>query len=501
MKNHLVLLVSMLLLSVVAGNAAGKIPASVISSRIIYDCFNNGLQNTAATSTSALQPGISNSINEVIVTDSHKELNRRVWTFSTSDIFYRKGFTSYDVTQEEYVHTVQGLHPYAVAFSEGKTSDWARQIIGDTLIFGGRGNGFNIPSWVPTTILQGMSTQKFYINGKSYDFFNAYVKLIHEIPARGYVLGNIMTGTCAEVIWMIRRANPEYVQLGLEQMRAEAYSEYWKKNPSNYKLKFNRWADSIRAVFPKVKIIADVPPSHSNIASDQAWIKELQTGLKADAVRDYWHLHWMSQGKFTGDIRKDEAIMNSIFTTTIPSLIDKNKKLFPGKELVIDQWSVSLTGDGGRNPYKRTFFGTSYIPRMVQFMIEYNRDNNNVIASAKYENLKQLIGNKGLTSMEYEATRIMAHLFSEPATVLKIANQLEGVKIFGVKTGTTYKLIIFNDSEKDVPLPPQINCDGKMLNARVKESLSSPELNSSVWTSSAAQQQSKPYSITYMELN
>ncbi|MEO6168644.1 MAG: hypothetical protein ABIO46_07555, partial [Chitinophagales bacterium] len=475
-------------------------PEKKISSSIIYDCFFNPAFKTEEYYELSVpfQPSIS--VNEITVTDSHKELNRRLWTFSTSDIFYRKGFTSYDVTQEEYVNIVRKLHPYAVAFSEGKTSDWARQAVGDTIIFGGRGNGFNIPSWVPTNILQGMSTQKFYINGKPYDFFNAYVKLIHEIPARGYILGNIMTGTCAEVIWMIKRTNPEYVQLGLEQMRAEAYNEYWKKNPASYKQKFNRWADSIRAIYPKVKIIADIPPSHSNIASDQAWIKELQTGLNADGIRDYWHLHWMSQGKFTGDIVKDRAIMDAIFTTTIPQLIEKDKKLFPDKELIIDQWSVSLTGDGGRNPYKRTFFGTSYIPRMVQFMIEYNRDHNNIIASAKYENLKQLIGNKGITSMEYEVTRIMSHLFSEPASVLTITKQLQGIQVFGVKSGASYKLIAFNDSGKSILLPAQISCDGKLLNTEIKEAFNSPELNSAAWTSYTTRQELKPYSIIYLEL-
>ena len=80
-------------------------------------------------------------------------------------------------------------------------------------------------------------------------------------------------------------------------------------------------------------------------------------------------------------------------------------------ELIIDQWSVSLTGDGGKNPYKRTFFGTSYIPLMAEFMMEYNRDHNNAITSAKYENIKQLVGNKGGTSMEYAATERSLALF------------------------------------------------------------------------------------------
>jgi hypothetical protein len=85
----------------------------------------------------------------VTVSDSHKELNRRVWTFSTSDIFHRSGWSAYDVTQEEFVRMVRNLHPYAVAYSEGKTSDWARIKIGDTLAVGGSGNGFNIPPSAP----------------------------------------------------------------------------------------------------------------------------------------------------------------------------------------------------------------------------------------------------------------------------------------------------------------------------------------------------------------
>ena len=440
------------------------------------------------------------SVDALIITDSKKELNRRIWTFSTSDIFYRKGFAAFDVTQEEYVDIIRELHPYAVAFPEGKTSDWSRQVIGDTTILGGRGNGYNIPSWVPTDILQGMSSHKFYLTGQSYDFFNAYVKMLHEIPSHGYVLGNIMTGTCAEVIWMISRTHPEYVQLGLEQMRAEAYSQYWKKDPGRYKEKFNRWADSIRAIFPHVKIIADVPPSHSGLASDREWIQELQAGLRADGIRDYWHLHWMSNGQFTGDIKKDQPVMDEIFTNTLPALIEKNKKNFPGKELVVDQWSVSLTGDGGRNPYKRTFFGTSYIPRMVHFMIEYNRDHNNAIASAKYENLKQLIGNKGINSMEYEVAHIMSQLFTEPATVLTINNQSAGIEVTGVKVNSRYKLIVFNYTGNSIQLPKQINCDQKLLKIHVGEAISSPGIASTDWEIYSTQTEAKPYSILYLEL-
>ncbi|MBK9733056.1 MAG: hypothetical protein IPO83_17530 [Chitinophagaceae bacterium] len=470
----------------------------VAASLFSFSCNGSANHNAGITTVASKQ---SVSAGEITITDSKKELNRRIWTFSTSDIFYVKGLASYDVTQPEYVNKVRNLHPYAVAFSEGKTSDWARQVIGDTLIFGGKGNGFNIPSWVPSDILQGMSSQKFYVNGKSYDFFNAYVKLIYEIPARGYILGNIMTGTCAEVIWMIKRANPEYVQLGLEQMRGNAYTEYWKKDPAKYKDKFNRWADSIRAVYPKVKIIADVPPAHSDIASDQQWVKELQSGLKADGIRDYWHLHWTSRGQFKGDITRDQRTMNEIFTTEIPSLIEKNKALFPGKELIVDQWSVSLTGDGGRNPYKRTFFGTGYIPRMVQFMIEYNRDHNNVIASAKYENLKQLIGNKGITSMEYEVCRIVAPLFSEPATVLNIKNQIAGIQMVGVKANGHYKLVIYNESGKSVQLPDQISCDGKLLNVHVKESLSSADLKATTWENYSTKLEVRPFSVLLVELS
>ena len=435
---------------------------------------------------------------EIMVYDSRRALNRSIWTFSTSDIFFRKALTPFDVTRQDYVETIRLLHPYAVAFSEGKTSDWARQVVGDTIVLGGAGNGFNIPSWVPSDILQGMTSHKFFIDGKSYDFFNAYVKLIHELPSKGYILGNIMTGTCKEVIWMIKRTHPEYVQLGLEQMRGEAFTKYWNKDPSRYKRKFNIWADSIRTVYPGVKIIADIPPSHSNNQTDQAWIKELQTGLKADGVRDYWHLHWMSRGQFSGNYEKDKQVMYSIFSTTLPELIAKNKRLFPGKELIIDQWSVSLTGDGGRNPYKRTFFGTSYIPRMVQFMIEFNRDHNDVIASAKYENLKQLIGNKGTRSMEFEVTRMIANLFSEPANVLDIKSVLAGTIMFGVKAGNQYKLILLNDQEEAVQLPKEINFDGRLLTIHIKEALASPGPTSTEWSSYSSNGSINGYSIVYI---
>lgn len=73
---------------------------------------------------------------EIMVSDSRKALNRSIWTFSTSDIFFRKALTPFDVTRQDYVETIRLLHPYAVAFSEGKTSDWARQVVGDTIEIG-----------------------------------------------------------------------------------------------------------------------------------------------------------------------------------------------------------------------------------------------------------------------------------------------------------------------------------------------------------------------------
>jgi len=439
--------------------------------------------------------------NSITISDSKKELNRRIWTFSTSDIFHGAGWSAYDVTQEEFVKMVRDLHPYAVAYPEGKTSDWARVKIGDTLAIGGSGNGFNIPPSVSPNVLQGIGTHEFYIGGKSYDFFNAYVDMIHKVPVRGYILGNIMTGTCAETIWMIRRAKPEYVQLGLEQMRAEAYSTYWKKNPALYKPKFNKWADSIKAVFPKVKLIADVPPTRSNLESDAAWNRELHDGLKADGVRDYWHLHHLTNGKFTGGISTDTAIMNAIFTRTLPLYIDKQKNLYPGKELVVDQWSVSLTNDGGTNPYKRTFFGTSFIVKMTKFMIEYNRDHQNDIASAKYENLKQLITNKGTGGIEYEIAKLLSNLFSEPATVLNIQNGNDDLQIFGVKGGNRYKVIVYNESGKSLNLPSQISCDGRLLDVKIIHALYSDGLISKNLSEyNTAQREIKPFSVVYAEL-
>jgi hypothetical protein len=350
-------------------------------------------------------------------------------------------------------------------------------------------------------VLQGIGTQKFYINGKSYDFFNAYVSMIKKVPVRGYILGNIMTGTCAEVIWMIKRANPEYVQLGLEQMRANAYSTYWQRNPALYKAKFNKWSDSIKAVYPNVKIIADVPPTRSDLASDAQWNKELQTGLKADAVRDYWHLHHLVGGKFTGVIKNDTTLMNSVFRGKLQGYIEKQKGLYPGKELVIDQWSVSLSNDGGSNPYKHTFFGTSFIVKMARFMVEYNRDHNDAIASAKYENLKQLITNKGNGGMEYEVARLVSELFSEPATVLNIQNQVSGVQVFGVKAGGKYKLIAYNESGKPATLPNELTCDGKTLNVKVMKGLYVDALESKTVSSySTTKGEIKPYSVVYFEL-
>lgn len=469
----------------------------------IFDMSCNVSANQSSKQPNDANAGITNTSdnNFITITNSGKELNRKIWTFSTSDIFFRKGLTPFDVTQQQYVNTVRKIHPFAIAFTEGKTSDWARQVIGDTMIFGGKGNGYNIPDWVPSNILQGMASHKFYYAGKSYDFFNAYTRLLHEIPAKGYILGNIMTGTCAEVIWMISRTHPEYVQLGLEQMRAEAYAQYWKKDASNYKTKFNQWADSIKAVYPDVKIVADVPPSHSNLQADALWIKTMQTGLKAEGIRDYWHLHWMSQGQFTGNINKDAAVMDQIFSKAIPNLIEKNKKLFPGKELIVDQWSVSLTGDGGRNPYKRTFFGTSYIPRMVHFMIEYNRDHDNTISSAKYENLKQLIGNKGSSSMEYEVTCLAAGLFTEPADVLTIACEINGVEVTGVKANGVYKLLFLNASGQPVTLPTQISCDGKLLSIKIINAISSPSLTSTSWENFNTDTELKPFSVAYAVLS
>lgn len=174
-------------------------------------------------------------------------LYKQVHSGVTIDIFFAKGMVPRNILADPYFSWLKALNLNSLQYSGGSTSDHDHAIIGDTLINGGKGDGYNLRREDAEArgesfdeILDGVGTVKFGV-----DFFNQYTALL-KIKSSGRPDCQCAGRHSGGVVLKIERSNAQRVIFGLEQNISSNARDYPDGNA--YKKKISQWIEAVEKV-------------------------------------------------------------------------------------------------------------------------------------------------------------------------------------------------------------------------------------------------------------
>lgn len=433
---------------------------------------------------------------QIAISTSHEvSLYKQIHAGCVIDIFFTKGMVARNVLADPYFSWLKALNLNSLQYSGGSPSDHEHVIINDTLINGGKGDGYNIRrSDVEARgesyegILDGVATVKFGV-----DFFNQYCALLHKLNVRGDVAANVQSGTLPELYWKIKRANAQRVIFGMEQNLTSNAHVF--PDGTSYRKKISQWIDSVEHKFPGIITVVDAAPVHKQTAKFATWNSQLK-GIQGDEARLYlWD-------KDILDSKDDAAVsmaeINQAFSQTIPHWFDIFKSTFPGKRVSVCQWGIKA-----KSSIHNNMTGCLYIGKFYEFMIRYNKANDNLIGYACFMSLKSLNrgdGGKGDADNFYKTLKNCGLLFTGNKKVDDIEiTGFNGVSGVGCSENGNYALLLINETGSEVNLAGiKINgasTTGKIftMNSVSASSLDSYDVKEAVNKGSAVSL--KPYSV------
>jgi hypothetical protein len=466
---------------------------------VIFGCFATGNKNDSAAfeiNDDANASGVSISISTAHSVPLYKDIH----SACTVDIFYSKGMVSRDILSEPYFSFIKGMNFTSLQYSGGSTADHDHVIIGDTLISGGKGDGYNMrPEDAQVrgesfdALLDGAGTIKFGV-----DFFNAYCALLHKLHIPGAIIANVQSGTLQELYWKIQRSNAKRVIFGMEQSLGS--NKYDFPDGAAYKSKISQWIDSVKRKFPGIITVIDAAPVFKNNPKFSAWNQELQD-MPADETRLYlWDKDLFAAGT---DANTNLATINSALNQTIPQWLEQFSKTFPGKKASVWQWGLKP-----KTAVYNNMLSCLYIAKFYQFMIEYNKTHNNFIGYASFMSLKSLDRGddgrgRGDASNMAAALRLCGMLFSGNKKVDDLAiTGVNGVTGISLDENGKYTLLLINETGNDVA-NALITINGKPLEPQVKiTTLASSSLDGNPMAlnnEGSSTVSLKPYSVNIVE--
>ncbi len=357
------------------------------------------------------------------------------------DIFFGKGMTPRNILSNEYIAFVRRLGFRSLQYSGGSTADHDHVIIGDTLVQGGAGDGYNIRAEDVAargediqTILDGVGVYRF---GK--DFFNEYCALLRRLNIVGDVIANVQTGTLEELFWKIERARAQRVIFGMEQNLASNAHVF--TDGHTYRKKVTPWIQAVQDRYPQVRCVVDAAPIFHQRPRAQMWNAQLQ-GMPGHEVRLYlWDKDLAS---WTDQWSMNQKRMSEVFSQRIPSWIERLRQTFPDKTVAVCQWGLKP-----QTPMYNTLGACLYVGRFYQFLLNYNRTHANPITYACFMSLKSLNRGHGAEPVHGKALALCGQLFSQSGHVLhaeiKGAN---GVEVAGVRHGNKMMLLVVNPTDQ-----------------------------------------------------
>ncbi len=427
-------------------------------------------------------------------------LNKDIHAACAVDIFFTKGMARRDILSDPYLSFVKAFNFTSLQYSGGSTADHDHAIVGDTLVYGGRGDGYNMrPEDARlrgesfNEVLDGIGTVKFGV-----DFFNQYCALLRALRIRGDIVANVQGGTLHELYWKIQRSHARRVIFGMEQ-NLEA-NNYDFPDGSAYKKKITQWIDSVERRFPGIITVIDAAPVWKAASKSSSWNNFLKT-MPGDEARVYL---WDKDMFSTGDNQSANlATINLSFSQTIPQWLYQFSKTFPGKKASVWQWGLKP-----KSSIYNTMIGCIYIGKFYKFMIDYNKSYGNFISYASYMSLKSLdrgeggFKNRDATNMA-AALKSCGMLFRGNPQVddLSISgfNGLSGVAL---EQNRKYTLLLINESGIEASVSA-VNINGYKVQGVYRiTSLSASTLDSdavSYETTSGTALRLKPYSVNVVE--
>ncbi|MBX7108157.1 MAG: hypothetical protein K1X61_05855 [Chitinophagales bacterium] len=430
-----------------------------------------------------------------ITTSKAVPLYKQIHSGCVIDIFFGKGMTGRDILAEPYYSWIKALNLNSLQYSGGSTSDHDHVIIGDTLIKGGKGDGYNIRredvearGGTMDGILDGVGNVKFGV-----DFFNQYCALLHRLNIRGDVIANVQSGTLPELYWKIQRANAQRVIFGMEQNISS--NNYDFPDGNAYRKKISVWIDSVKRKFPGIITVVDGAPVYKQTSKFAAWNKQLE-GIPGDEARLYIWDKDLFGSKESDAISLDQ--INQAFAQTIPQWLNVFKSSFPGKKVSFCQWGIK-----SKNPMYNTMLSCLYIAKFYEFMIGYNKANGNFIGYASFMPLKSLNrgdGGKGDADNIYKTLKACGMLFSGNQQVDDMTvSGGSGVTGIVCSENGKYTMMLINETGNTVNFPA-VKINGTAVSGKKfaistvsAASLNSYEVEES--TSSAGTISLRPFSV------
>ena len=431
---------------------------------------------SAFSCTSSSSKNSDDTIPEIsISTTSAVPLNKHIHSACSVDIFYTKGMTPRNILSDPYFSFIKDLNFSSLQYSGGSTADYDHVIIGDALVSGGRGDGYNMLRTDAQkrnepfeTLLDGVGTVKFGI-----DFFNEYCALLNKLKIPGDVIANVQSGSLQELYWKIKQANAGRVIFGMEQSLQSNDFDFPDGNA--YKKKITPWTDSVKKKFPGVITVIDAAPVWKTQQQSQKWNEQISS-MPGDEARLYlWDKDLFAT---TNNTSGNLAAIDKVFSETIPFWLNDFSKTFPGKKVAVCQWGLKPKS----NIYN-TMLSVLYIGRMYQFMIDYNKAHQDFIDYASFMSLKSLDrgDDKGKDATNhYLALKLCGMLFNEEKKaddlVISGVNGVRGVAVEGKEK---YTLLLINETGHEVQFS-SVKVNGKVLQSKTFNivSLSAPSLDS-----------------------
>ena len=374
-----------------------------------------------------------------ISNDHPVPLNRQIHSGCVADIFYGKKMEPRDIASDPYFSFLKDLNFTSLQYSGGANSHVDHVFIGDTTVYDGKGDGYNIREEDCTargkdinSFLEGVGSVHF---GK--DFFNEYCALLNKLQIPGDIIANVETANIDELIWKIQRAHAQRVILGMETCTGS--NDMYYPDGATYVSKITPWIKEIREKFPQVKIAIDAAPIWSSSQKFAAWNDQLSV-MPADEVRLY--LWDKDLENWTVDDQKNVDAMNDAFNNTIPQWLNMVKQKFPGKKVSVWQWGIK-----NKSPLEGTMLGSIYIARMNAFMINYNRQNDNYISFASFMSIKSLNRGDGRILNNYYGLKACAPLFSGNKQVDDLSiTGMPGVNGVACEENGKFTVLLTNES-------------------------------------------------------
>ena len=425
-----------------------------------------------------------------ISTKNAVPLHKEVHSASTADIFFSNNpLGSRDILADPFFSQVKALNLQSLGFEQEASVNFHHVVIGDTRVHGGKGDGYNINP--KETEERGLNINQMFggIGAHRFgkDFFNEYCAMLEKLGIPGAITANAQTGTIEEALWEIERAHTQRVVFGLELVTNSHRQDF--PTAKDYVTKITPWVQAVKKKFPNVITVLDA--AWEDRAAHAEWNQGIQQ-MEGDQVRIYlWDRDLYAPVK-----AKDAAWrLNESFTKVLPPMIDRIHKTFPKKKISVLQWGLKQAG--GRYD---TLFGCLHVAKMYQWIITFNRNNNNLIDYASFTNLTNLLLAKRGLPCHYYALKLCGQLFEGTPNVLEASvTGASGVDVACCEENGKRVLLMINSNNAEIAIP-SVLIDGAPAGANAfhKEAIYGKDTNSNQITQEEGDSGAialKPYSV------